>query len=477
MNAVQDATPSPLAERLRFYDIDTNDRSFPAIARALDKLGEPALDFFYENVAGTQETASFFTGKAAMDRAHKAQRKHWQRIFAGGINDDYVQASKKVGDVHARIGLEPKWYIGGYASILEHVILGMMTKGLRGMSPRRKSDAKMIAALVKVALLDMDLAITRYFEVEEEKRKKVIGAIGQALAGVSAGDLCSALPKLPKEYAQIEEDFGNAMGRLRDTFGGIMDGSAQIALTAVEIRTASDDLARRSEVQAASLEESAAAMDDLTVTINTTTAAMASLSSSVSRTHDSAKGGCAVVEQAVQAMDHIEESAGEMAKIIDIIDDIAFQTNLLALNAGVEAARVGEHGRGFAVVANEVRALAQSSAQAADDIRKLIKKSTAEVSNGVRLVAEAGLALKSVLAQVAETTVAAARITEASAAQSTNLKQINSAINEMSATTQHNAAMVEQSNAAAHSMEEEAARVSEAVAWFRIGVDAPRKVA
>jgi methyl-accepting chemotaxis protein len=167
-------------------------------------------------------------------------------------------------------------------------------------------------------------------------------------------------------------------------------------------------------------------------------------------------------------MDQIEKGSGEIAKIIGIIDDIAFQTNLLALNAGVEAARVGEHGRGFAVVANEVRSLAQSSAEAAEQIKGLIKNSVSQVSNGVRMVNDVGKALTAIMAQVSETSEVATRITESSAAQSQNLKQINSAITEMSETTQRNAAMVEESNAAAHSMEEEAGRVAEAVSQFRV---------
>ncbi len=459
---------SPLAQRLSFYGIDPNDSSFAAIGKALDKHADKALDSFYKNVSATPETSKFFSSKAAMDRAYGAQAKHWQKVFANGITESYYAASKVVGDVHARIGLEPKWYIGGYANILEQVITGILTSGAFALPGRRKADARMISTLVKVALLDMDIAITRYFEVEEEKRREVIAAIGKALSDVSAGDLTTALPPLPKDYAQIENDFRHALAHLSETFANILQGSGQIASTATEIRAASDDLARRSEQQAASLEESAAAMDELTGAISTTTAAMNNLSTSVTRTHSAAKGGGEVVQQAILAMDQIEKGSGEIAKIIGIIDDIAFQTNLLALNAGVEAARVGEHGRGFAVVANEVRSLAQSSAEAAEQIKGLIKNSVSQVSNGVRMVNDVGKALSAIMAQVSETSEVAVKITESSAAQSLNLKQINSAITEMSETTQRNAAMVEESNAAAHSMEEEASRVAEAVSQFRV---------
>lgn len=465
---VTETSHSPLAQRLNFYHLNPNDSDFASIAKAMEKLVNPALDKLYSKVAATPETAKFFSGKPAMDRAHAAQASHWQKIFSMGLNDIYFAASKKIGDVHARIGLEPRWYIGGYATILEQVITGILTQGFKGLSRRRKADARMISTLVKVALLDMDIAVTRYFEVEEERRLEVIRAIGNALAHIADGDLTTTLPKLPKDYTQLESDFRRALEHLCDTFGDILDGSGQIASSATEIRTASDDLARRSEQQAASLEESAAAMDELTGAIAMTNSAMNELSNSVNRTHYSAKGGGEVVRQAISAMDEIEKGSSEIAKIISIIDDIAFQTNLLALNAGVEAARVGEHGRGFAVVANEVRSLAQSSAEAAEQIKRLIKNSVSQVSNGVRMVNEVGKALNSIMSQVSETSEVATRITESSATQSLNLKQINSAIAEMSEATQRNAAVVEQSNAAAHSMEAEATRVADAVGQFQV---------
>jgi methyl-accepting chemotaxis protein len=465
---VTDTSTSPLAQRLNFYQLDAQDSDFADIAKAMATLSDAALDKFYSAVAATPETARFFADKAAMDRAHTAQARHWQKIFSTGLNDTCFAASNAVGDVHARTGLAPRWYIGGYATILEQIITGFLTQGFKGLSRRRRADARMVSTLVKVALLDMDIAITRYFEVEEERRLEVIRAIGKGLSDVAQGDLTTTLPRLPDDYAQIEHDFRGALGHLCDTFGDILEGSGQIATSATEIRTASDDLARRSEQQAASLEESAAAMQELTGTIATTNAAMNDLTHSVTRTRNSAKGGGEVVRQAITAMDEIEKGSGEIAKIISIIDDIAFQTNLLALNAGVEAARVGEHGRGFAVVANEVRSLAQSSAEAAEQIKRLIKNSVSQVSNGVRMVNEVGKALNAIMTQVAETSEVAVKITASSATQGANLRQINASIAEMSETTQRNAAMVEESNAAAHSMEVEATRVADAVGQFQV---------
>ncbi|MCW1918379.1 methyl-accepting chemotaxis protein [Rhodobacter sp. KR11] len=463
-----DIDRSPLASRLSFYGIDPNSKDFATIATAIGKYGDRALDDFYVKVAATPETARHFSSKAGMDRAHKAQLQHWQRMFAGGLGPAYLEASKRIGDVHARIGLEPKWYVGGYANILAQVVEGILTSGMGKFSPRRKAEARMLGTLIKVALMDMDMVITRYFEVDEESRRDVIERIGSALSGLSNGDLTAALLPLPEAFGQIERDFRQTLSRLSTTMGAILEGSSQITSTASEIRAASDDLAKRSEQQAASLEESAAAMDELTHAISATTTAMRSLNDSVRRTREAAEGGGQVVTQAMEAMSQIERGSGEIAKIIGIIDDIAFQTNLLALNAGVEAARVGEHGRGFAVVANEVRSLAQSSAQAAEQIKALIKKSVTQVETGVKLVNDVGDALHDIVQQVTATSTVAVQITETSAAQDANLRQINMAINEMNESTQRNAAMVEQSNAAAHNMAEEAARVSAAVNHFKV---------
>jgi methyl-accepting chemotaxis protein len=465
---VTETERSPLASRLSFYGIDPNSKEFAPIATAVAKYGDQALNSFYVKVAATPETSRHFSSKAGMDKAHKAQIQHWQRMFGGGLNQTYLDASKRIGDVHARIGLEPQWYVGGYANILAHVIEGILTSGLGKFSRRRRAEARMLGTFVKVALLDMDLAITRYFEVDEETRNEVIKNIGSALSGLSEGDLTAALHPLPPAYSQIERDFRQTLSRLSTTLGAILDGSSQITSTSAEIRAASDDLAKRSEQQAASLEESAAAMDELTHAISATSTAMRSLNDSVRRTREAAEGGGQVVNQAIDAMAQIERGSGEIAKIIGIIDDIAFQTNLLALNAGVEAARVGEHGRGFAVVANEVRSLAQSSAQAAEQIKALIKKSVTQVSAGVQLVNNVGDALHDIVQQVTATSTVAVQITETSAAQDANLRQINLAINEMNESTQRNAAMVEQSNAAAHNMAEEAARVSAAVNHFKV---------
>ncbi|HEX7872491.1 MAG TPA: methyl-accepting chemotaxis protein [Sphingobium sp.] len=457
-----------IGKRLDFYGIDAQDADYKAIRKALSSHADKALAGFYRTVAGTPDAARYFSGPEAMDRARRAQKDHWLRFFEEGVTDRYVQSADRIGRVHAAIGLEPHWYIGGYASVLGHVLGKMIASGTAALLPGRRATARKAAKFVKMALLDMDVALSTYFAVEEERRVAAIGKIGSALAAVSQGDLTVRIDGLPDSYAQLQNDFNSAISGLGEALSSVTEGARSISVGATEIRSASNDLSQRTEQQAASLEESAAAMNELTQTISDTTQAMADLNGSIAQTHRQAIDGGEIVRNAMAAMTEIEKSSGSIAQIITMIDGIAFQTNLLALNAGVEAARVGEHGKGFAVVANEVRSLAQRSSEAAEQIRLLIQGSLSEVENGVRLVGQAGQALDAILNQVGESSTVAEQISGTSVAQSQNLKHINTAVSDMNRTTQQNAAMVEESTAAARNMAEEAQRLSQAVGHFRV---------
>jgi methyl-accepting chemotaxis protein len=231
---------------------------------------------------------------------------------------------------------------------------------------------------------------------------------------------------------------------------------------------ASDDLSRRTEQQAASLEETAAALDEITATVKKSAEGATHAHQVVAAADEDAKKSAVVVREAVQAMDAIAKSSQQISQIIGVIDEIAFQTNLLALNAGVEAARAGDAGRGFAVVASEVRALAQRSAEAAKEIKGLISASSIQVTNGVRLVAETGQSLERIMLQVTEINDVVSGIAAGAKEQATGLAEVNTAINQMDQVTQQNAAMVEQSTAASHSLSQETAQLAGLIGQFRV---------
>ncbi|HEX5378786.1 MAG TPA: methyl-accepting chemotaxis protein [Phenylobacterium sp.] len=303
----------------------------------------------------------------------------------------------------------------------------------------------------------------------EQERLAVVRNLAEALGHLAQGDLAYRIDAtFPSEYEQLRADFNGAIGRLSTTLNEIIGGAGAIRSGAGEISSAADDLSRRTEQQAASLEETAAALDQITVTVRKTASGAKTASDVVLAARGDAQTSGDVVRQAVKAMSEIEDSSSRIGQIIGVIDEIAFQTNLLALNAGVEAARAGDAGRGFAVVASEVRALAQRSADAAKEIKALISASASQVQSGVKLVGETGQVLQRIVDRVAEIDTLVTEIAASAQEQATGLHQVNTAINEMDQVTQQNAAMVEQSTAASHSLAQEAEGLAESVSRFRV---------
>jgi len=299
---------------------------------------------------------------------------------------------------------------------------------------------------------------------------------------VAAGDLTSRIEVTTRdETGQLLQALATMNESLARTVGAVRAGTDTIAVAAEQVAAGSMDLSSRTEQQAGALEETASSMEELTSTVrqNADNARQANtLAESASGV--AARGG-QVIHQVVDTMDEIQASSSKISDIIGVIDGIAFQTNILALNAAVEAARAGEQGRGFAVVATEVRNLAQRSAAAAKEIKVLIGDSSDKVANGSRLVAQAGSTMEEIVDSVRRVTDIMAEISAASLEQTAGIEQINGAVAQMDEGTQQNAALVEETAAASNAMQEQAARLAQAVAVFRIAagpaVEAPRPVA
>ena len=309
-------------------------------------------------------------------------------------------------------------------------------------------------------------------QVNVAEQMAVVEALSQGLEALAQGDLTTRIDApVAEAYLRLKDNFNSAVAELRETMGRIRGGMDGIRGGAGEIAEASDDLSRRTEQQAASLEETAAALDQITATVRKTATGANQASDTVRKAKTEAVRSGEIVAQAVQAMGQIDDSSRQISQIIGVIDEIAFQTNLLALNAGVEAARAGDAGRGFAVVAQEVRALAQRSAEAAKEIKILISTSGEQVSQGVDLVGRTGAALDLILDQVSQIDGLVAEIAASAAEQSTGLAEVNTAVNQMDQVTQQNAAMVEQTTAATHNLSQETAELSRLVSRFRTGAD------
>lgn len=306
--------------------------------------------------------------------------------------------------------------------------------------------------------------------VAREKLRVATSGLADGLKRLASGDLSFQLNEaFSPEFEVLRQDFNLSVKQLGDTLRSITDSISAIGNGTQEIASGANDLSRRTEKQAASLEQTAAALDEITANVtNSSRRTLEAQRAATSATESAAKSS-QVVGQAEEAMQRIENSSQQISSIIGVIDEIAFQTNLLALNAGVEAARAGEAGKGFAVVAQEVRALAQRSANAAQEIKTLIQTSSAEVGSGVELVRETGIALHEIAGRVAGINEHMDAIATSSKDQSIGLSEVNTAINSMDQTTQQNAAMVEQSTAASAALSQEVEKLHDLVAQFKLG--------
>ena len=305
---------------------------------------------------------------------------------------------------------------------------------------------------------------------ESGRVQAAVTSLADALGSLASGDMtCTIDTPFDGELDRLRQDFNTSIARLREALCEVGDNARTIDAGASQIREAADALSRRTEHQAASVEETAAALEQVTTTVKDSTRRAEEAGALVARTRDGAERSGDIVRRAISAMQQIERSSGEIGNIIGVIDEIAFQTNLLALNAGVEAARAGEAGKGFAVVAQEVRELAQRSAKAAREIKSLITASSGQVQNGVALVGQTGQALETIVAEVQEINGHVQAIVVAAREQASGLSEINSAVGSMDQGTQQNAAMVEETTAASHGLADDVQALNALIARFNVG--------
>ncbi|MES2895904.1 MAG: globin-coupled sensor protein [Pseudomonadota bacterium] len=485
--------PYQIRERLEFIGLDDQARAtLRSLREFLAEALEPALDSFYANVRDNTHARSYFRDEAHIAGAQSGQMRHWGVIAEARFDDDYVRGVRTVGQTHARIGLEPRWYIAGYAriteSLLRRLVESRWPKGLGGRGRGADQAADAISALVKAVMLDMDFALSIYLEtIEEERRRLQVErdaaarhqetanrALAEALARLSGGDLRARVDAdLGPGFENLKSDFNAAISALEAAIGAASSAARVVGEGVDQIGAAADDLSRRTEQQAANLEETAAALDQITATVGRSAEGAQRAHRMVTQARAEAERSGLVVEKAVKAMDQIDGSSVEIGRIIGVIDEIAFQTNLLALNAGVEAARAGEAGRGFAVVAAEVRALAQRSAEAAKEIKALITQSGAQVKSGVDLVGETGKMLAAIAGHVTGIDGLVGEMAVSASEQTRALGEVNAAVNQLDQLTQQNAAMVEQTTAATYALAGQSADLSRRMADFTVSAVSP----
>ncbi|WP_312222857.1 methyl-accepting chemotaxis protein [Rhizobium rhizoryzae] len=377
--------------------------------------------------------------------------------------------------LHGLVGDVERMSNGDYSNEISNQArgdeIGMVAKALEGFR-HRLAESHNLAAEADAQRSAAE-GERRRNEAERSQsaaiQQHIVAALGTGLAHLSQGNLTYRInDDFPGDYAAIKRDFNSAVESLEQAIASVNGSVVNIAAGTSEISESAADLAKRTETQAASLEQTAAALNELTEQVNASADNAGTAASAVSIAVTDAEKSGGVVQKAVASMHGIEQSSQEISRIIGVIDEIAFQTNLLALNAGVEAARAGEAGKGFAVVAQEVRELAQRSANAAKEIKSLINASAAQVQDGVALVGEAGKSLEKIAQQVMQINGLIRQISVSASEQASGLKEVNMAVNQMDQVTQQNAAMVEETTAASMALLGESNTLRNLVARFQV---------
>lgn len=447
-------------------------------------LTETTLETLSTGVKGVDLSATALSGHLAMSITYPVSvfGKPWVLLAESEKSEVLADANRK-GIITLITTLIAMVFVGVCGWFISRAFSDPLNEVVEAMDKisNRDYQAKIPDASRQDEIGDLGKALTlmvdrlREFDerlVQEQEaaaeQQRTVQELGSGLKRLASGDLSKSIPTaFAPEYEQLRIDFNDTVANLGTTITELKNFAATIDQQSTSMGNDTNELSMRTENQASTLEETAAAIDQITESIALNSEELRSAEQLIIETDGQVKDGRVVVEKTTKAMDEIEKSADEIGSIIRVVDDIAFQTNLLALNAGVEAARAGDAGRGFAVVAAEVRQLAMRSTEAVSQIKSLIETSNNNVGTGVSLVRETEKVLLEIVQRMEGISTAVSSVTENASEQSGSISEINAGVMDLDRVTQQNAMMVENSNTSAKSLTSEASNLMEMLKNFK----------
>ena len=446
------AQAGSLRDRLRFAGLDAGQcealrRNRPMLEAHL----KSGLRDLFHRFQTFPDAARNFTSENQLERLQDLQSSHWDVLTDARFDSLYAERVKVLSDSESKMGLDPRWHVAGHGVMLEHILAGLLDEmGGRAILPGAKRRARelkeLVTSVVRLVMVDVEIAVSLRFNelrighqraLAEQRladRNEAAGLFAELANGLADRDLTARLPAdCPEAYMEVAEALNAALEDIRQQFAALSSGVQAAEATTDAIARTSRSFVENSAEHAQGLAASARQLAELADHVRGNAASTRSAERAAASTRTAAEDSGRIVGQAISAMADIETSAEKIGQIIGVIDEIAFQTNLLALNAGIEAARAGDSGRGFAVVAQEVRALAQRSADAAREIKVLVTGTKAQVDAGVQMVGRTQDAIGSIVRQVTDINDAISGIAAASDVQVAGLNSLSTDIGGFSA--------------------------------------------
>ncbi|WEJ10632.1 globin-coupled sensor protein [Sinorhizobium prairiense] len=408
-----------LLERLRFAGLDEDACALLRDHRqALSPRIDLALRALSHRLQASPDAARHFDSDRQIDRLHDLQSSHWNVLTDARFDGLYAERVKVLADTESRMGLDPRWQIASHSIVLEHLILGAIEdawpKSILSLGKARRKELRdLVAALVRTAFVDTEIAVSLRFNALRQQHQRQLSEqrrddeselktlFSDFLRAIGEGDLTARLPEdAPDAYQPIVAGLNTALGQIRDALLAADKRATAAEAIVSELRGSAAEFSGNAGAEAKAIDQHLVSLGTVTERIRTGSIRIAETETKAGETRIAVERSGEIAGQAISAMADIEASAEKIGQIIGVIDEIAFQTNLLALNAGIEAARAGESGRGFAVVAQEVRALAQRSGEAAREIKQLVTGTKGQVVAGVEIVGRTQHAISSIAEQV-----------------------------------------------------------------------------